>query len=97
MNALKNFIKESINDMLTFKDGKLRRPDDYEEVSDRDRLTALEIVACKQLFNELTPGTLSYKYNYSSTGHPEGVLVTCSHSGKTYLVSHHGHIVEFRR
>ena len=96
MNTLKNFIKESINDMLTFKDGYLDDSSKSLPVSSRDRLTALEIVACKQLFNELTPGTLSYKYNYSSTGHPEGVLVTCSHSRKTYLVSHHGHIVEFR-
>ncbi len=90
MNTLKNFIKESINDYLDDSSKSL-------PVSNRDRLTALEIVACKQLFNELTPGTLSYKYNYSSTGHPEGVLVTCSHSGKTYLVSlSNGHIVEFR-
>ena len=96
MKNLEKFIKESLNNMLTFKDGELHRSDGYVKVSDRDRLTALEIVACKKLFNESTPGTLSYKYHYLSTGQPEGVLVTCSHSGKTYLVTHQGRIIDFK-
>ena len=96
MKSLKRFIKESINDMLTFKDGRL----DYNElqpVSDRDKLKTLEIIACKQLFDKEEPGILSYKYHHESSKYPEGIFVSCSKSNKKYLVTHHGHIIDFNR
>ena len=96
MKNLKKFIKESISDMLTFKDGRL----DYNEerlVSNRDKLAALETIACKQLFKKEEPGTLSYEYHYESSQYPEGVIVICSKSNKKYLVSHYGDIIELVR
>ena len=95
MKTLKSFIKESISDMLTFKDGHLDDSSKSLPVSNRDKLTALETIACKQLFKKEKPGNLSYDYHYESVGHPEGVIVSCSKSNKKYLISHHGYIQEF--
>ena len=92
MKTLKKFIKESIDDMLTFKDGRL---DDNEmlAVSDRDKVTAMKI------FAKSDSSDFSYEYYYESSSQPEGILVTCNHSGKTYLVAHGnpGHVVRYNR
>ena len=82
MKTLRSFIKESINDMLTFKDGRLEDSSKVLPVSDRDKITAMKIFAQSDLSD------FSYKYHYVSSEYPEGVLVTCKHSRKTYLVSH---------
>ena len=94
MKTLKSFIKESINDMLTFKGGILSQPGDHVDVIDEDKVKALETIACKQLFPNLTSDSLSYEYHYESSEYPEGVIVSCNSSHKKYLVSYHGHIID---
>ena len=89
MKNLKIFIKESLDDMLTFKGGILSNPNEYLEVTPEDRVKAMKC------FAQSESSGFSYKYYYLSTGYPEGVLVTCDHSGKTYLVSYLGHVTEF--
>ena len=94
MKNLKKFIKESIKDMLTFKDGYINHSNEPpKEVSARDRVMAM------QMFAQSESSDFSYEYHYESVGHPEGVLVTCIHSGKTYLVTHGnpGHVVRYSR
>jgi len=92
MKMLKRFIKESIDDMLTFKDGRFDG-DEMPKVSDRDKVKAMEI------FAKSDSSDFSYEYYYVSSSQPEGVLVTCNHSGKTYLVSHGnpGYVVRYNR
>ena len=92
MKNLKKFIKESIDNMLTFKDGRLDGTE-MLQVSDRDKVTAMETFAKSELSD------FSYEYYYESSSQPEGVLVTCNHSGKTYLVTHGnpGHVMRFDR
>ena len=92
MKTLKKFIKESIDDMLTFKDGRLDG-NEVLAVSDRDRVAAMEI------FAKSDSSDFSYEYYYESSRQPEGVLVTCNHSGKTYLVTHGnpGRVMRFNR
>ena len=97
MKNLKEFIKESIEDMLTFKGGISSDTSGYVDVIDEDKVKALEILACKQLFPGLNANSLSYKYHHLSSKYPEGVIVSCSNSNKKYLVTHHGHIVDFFR
>ncbi len=95
MKNIKEFIKESIEDMLTFKGGI---PSDtssgHVDVIEKDKVKALEILACKQLFPDLKTNSLSYEYHNLSSRYPEGVIVSCSNSDKKYLVTHHGHIVD---
>lgn len=81
MKTLKRFIKESIDDMLTFKDGR-SNGDKIQQVSDRDKVTAMETFAKSDLSD------FSYEYYYESSSQPEGVIITCNHSGKKYLVIH---------
>lgn len=92
MKNLKKFIKESIDNMLTFKDGRLDGTE-MLQVSDRDKVTAMETFAKSELSD------FSYEYYYESSSQPEGVLVTCNHSGKTYLVTHGnpGQVMRFDR
>lgn len=91
MKELKRFIKESIDDMLTFKDGLWNG--EAPTVSDRDKVKAMEI------FAKSDSSDFSYKYYYEGSRQPEGVLITCNHTGKTYLVMHgnYGHVIRFRR
>ena len=93
MKTLEKFIKESINDMLTFKDGYIDNVNKSLPVSNRDKSTAMEI------FAKSDSSDFSYEYHYISTGYPEGVLVTCNHSSKTYLVTHGnpGHVIRYNR
>ena len=97
MKNLKRFIKESLNDMLTFKGGHELDSNSYSSVSDEDKVKALETITCKKLFLKKEPGSLSYEYYYESSKYPEGILVMCSKSDKKYLVTHHGHIIDFSR
>jgi len=97
MKNLKEFIKESIEDMLTFKGGISSDTSGHVDVIEKDRVKALEILACKQLFPNLKTNSLSYKYHKVSSKYPEGVIVSCSNSNKKYLVAHHGHIVDLNR
>ena len=78
--------------MLTFKDGRLDGTE-MLQVSDRDKVAAMETFAKSELSD------FSYEYYYESSSQPEGVLVTCNHSGKTYLVTHGnpGHVMRFNR
>tara|TARA_B000000557_G_C20422712_1_gene295328 strand:+ start:10 stop:285 length:276 start_codon:yes stop_codon:yes gene_type:complete len=90
MKSLKKFIREAIDDMLTFKGGILSDSNEYLEVTPEDRVKAMT------LFAQSDSSDFSYKYHHLSSQYPEGVLVTCNHSGRTYLVSHTGNVVEFK-
>ncbi len=97
MKTLKIFIKESIDDMLTFKGGISSEASDYVDVIDEDKVKALETLVCKELFPDLKTDSLSYEYHHVSSEYPEGVIVSCSNSHKKYLVTHHGHIIDLSR
>ncbi len=97
MKTLKIFIKESIDDMLTFKGGIPSVSSDYDNVIDEDKVKALETLVCKELFPDLKTDSLTYKYHHVSSEYPEGVIVSCNNSHKTYLVTHHGHIIDLSR
>ena len=91
MKSLKVFIKETIEDMSTYKGGILSGSNEYLEVTHDDRVKAMK------LFAQSDSSDFSYEYYYESSQYPEGVLVTCNHSGRTYLVSHTGNVIEFKR
>ena len=97
MKSLKEFIKESIEDMLTFKGGGNSESDRRAFVSNEDKVKAMEILACKQLFSGSKPGSFSYEYYYESSKYPEGIIVTCNISGKKYLASYHGYVIDLNR
>ena len=80
MKNLKKFIKESLDDMLTFKDGLYPR----ENVSESDKSEALEIIRNK----------LSFKYSYSAT-HADGIIITFS-DGKEYLITYDKEVIPYK-
>ena len=84
MKRIRQFIKETIDSMLTFKGGVLSNSDEYLEVTPEDRERALE----------LFKNNFSCEYYYESTRYPEGVEIICNQSKKSYLVSYQGHVVE---
>ena len=91
MKRLRKLIRETIDNMLTFKGGVLSNSNEYLEVTPEDRVKAMD------LFAQSDSSDFSYEYHYLSSNYPEGVLVTCNHSGRTYLVSHQGYVTEFKR
>jgi len=84
MKSIRQFIKETIDSMMTFKGGVLSNPGEYLEVTPEDREKALEMFK----------NNFSCEYYYESSRYPEGIEVTCNQSKKNYLVSHQGHVVE---
>lgn len=84
MKNLKRFIKESINDMLTFKGENNLDGNRYDNsVSEADKQKALDLIKDSQ--------DVSFEYYYVSSEFPEGVKISIR--GHAFIVEHSGRVI----